>query len=251
LNERLHDMEQSRRQLLANLVHELGRPLGAFHSGLQALTRGARQDPQLMDELLQGMDEEVSQLRRLLDDLSHLHDQVLGSLELDRRPIEFGKWLSQTVRPWQELARQQHLRWETSIPADLPVVEADPDRMGQVVGNLVNNAIKYTPSRGKVSISAGETPDRMVWLEVHDTGPGISPQEQDKIFEPFFRGEQKKRIKQGLGLGLSIARDLVIAHGGRIDIDSEPGLGTSFIVKIPISSDEMGPVNGSGQGVSA
>ena len=110
LVQRLHNLETARRQLLANLVHELGRPLGAMRMGLQALMRGAKEDPQLMDELIEGMDEEASRLQYLLDDLAHLHDQVLGALELDRKPVELSKWLPKVLTPWQEAARRKHLK---------------------------------------------------------------------------------------------------------------------------------------------
>lgn len=232
LVQRLHDLEGARRQLLANLVHELGRPLGAMRMGLQALLRGAKEDPKLMDELLVGMDEEASRLQYLLDDLAHLHDQVLGALELDRKPIKLTEWLPKVLIPWQEVARQKHLQWHVNIPADIPTIKADPIRLAQVIGNLTSNAIKYTPTRGEVTISAGAD-ENDVWVRVNDTGSGIPFEDQDKIFTPFFRGHQGKRIKQGMGLGLSISRDLVQAHGGKLEFESTPGMGSQFIVYIP------------------
>jgi len=232
LVQRLHNLEEARRQLLANLVHELGRPMGAMRMGLQALMRGAKENPQLMDELLEGMDYEASRLQYLLDDLAHLHDQVLGTLELDRKPIELSKWLPKVLIPWQEAARQKRLQWQVNVPTDLPTIKADPTRLAQVVGNLISNAIKYTPGRGKVTISAG-VDENDAWVRVNDTGPGISLEDQDKIFTPFYRGHQGKRIKQGMGLGLSITRDLVQAHGGRLEFESTPEMGSQFIVYIP------------------
>jgi two-component system sensor histidine kinase BaeS len=232
LVQRLHNLETARRQLLANLVHELGRPLGAMRMGLQALMRGAKEDPQLMDELIEGMDEEASRLQYLLDDLAHLHDQVLGALELDRKPVELSKWLPKVLTPWQEAARRKHLKWQVEVPEDLPTIKVDPIRIGQVIGNLISNAIKYTPMRGTVTVTAGVDEDD-AWVRVNDTGPGISLEDQDKIFTPFYRGRQGKRIVQGMGLGLSITRDLVQAHGGRLEFESTPGLGSQFIVYIP------------------
>jgi signal transduction histidine kinase len=236
LDARLHNLETARHQLLANLVHEIGRPLGALRSGLQALTRGAKQNPELLDELLEGMNEEASQLQRLLDDLAHLHEQVLGTLELNRQPVALSEWLPMILRPWQEVASSKRLEWQLSIPPNLPVIQVDPIRLDQVFGNLVANAIKYTSAGGKISVFASEGEDDTVVIRVSDTGPGIAPEELEKIFEPFYRGEQKRRIKQGLGLGLSIAHDLIVAHGGQIEVDSTPGLGSNFIVKIPKNS---------------
>jgi two-component system sensor histidine kinase BaeS len=235
LVERLHNLEQARRRLLANLVHELGRPLGALQAGTQALLSGARQDPDLLTEMLQGMNGEIAILQRLLDDLAHLHGQELGTLELDREEIAVNDWLARSLLPWQEAARKKHLHWQVSLPSDSPTIEADPVRLGQVLGNLVSNAIKYTSPGGTVSISAG-IKGQEIWIRVSDNGPGIPPEEQEKIFSPFYRGKQATRFPQGMGLGLSIARDLVAAHLGRLELQSTPGLGSHFTIWIPTGS---------------
>jgi signal transduction histidine kinase len=235
LVEQLDTLEKARRQLLANLVHEIGRPLGALRSAILALSKGAGNDPQFMDELVVGMDEEAKQLQNLLEDLAHLHDQEMGSLELKLEPILMSEWLPMTLRPWQEMAMEKNLTWQADIPPDLPPVQADPLRLNQIVGNLVGNAIRYTPSCGSVQVSAGIQPDTF-WLRVSDSGPGIDPDEQDKIFLPFYRGRHAGRFQEGMGLGLSIANDLAKAHGGRISLESQPDLGAAFTVWIPHSS---------------
>lgn len=233
LVERLSSLERARRQLLANLIHELGRPLGALRMAIHAAKQGAKQEPQFLDELLLGMEEKMDLLQQLLDDLAHLQDQVLGTLELDRKWIAVGKWLPAVLLPWKEAAPEKGLKWEESIPPDLPTISADPIRLGQVIGNLVSNAFKYTPEGGMVSISAGAAQGE-IWISVSDSGPGIPPEDQGKIFIPFFRGDQVRDFKRGTGLGLPIAHDLVIAHGGRIEVESTPGSGTKFKVWIPI-----------------
>jgi len=229
---RLYSLEQSRRQLLANLVHELGRPLGALRSAIQALFRGAAQDPQLLDELAMGMDGEAARLQNIVEDLAHLHDQVLGTLELNRAPTVLQDWLPGVLVPWQEAATEKRLEWKTEIPAGLPAVEIDQMRFAQVIGNLASNAVKYTPAGGSVTVDAGQEAGQ-VWLRFSDSGPGITPQEQEKIFIPFYRGSPGKRIKQGMGLGLSISKDLVTAHGGHISVESSPGAGSRFTVWLP------------------
>jgi len=231
---RLRGLEQARRQLLANLVHELGRPLGALRSAIQALLGGADRDEVLRQELLVGMEDETDRLRRLLDDLAGLHGQVLGGLELDRRAIALDTWLAHTLSPWREAAQEKGLQWQASIASSLPVLEADPDRLGQVLGNLLSNAIKYTPPGGTVSVDAG-VQGEMAWISVSDTGPGIAREEQERIFDPFYRSQPGRRFPQGMGLGLSIARDVVVAHGGLLDLESTPGLGSRFIVYLPLS----------------
>jgi two-component system, OmpR family, sensor histidine kinase BaeS len=237
LAERLHTMETSRRQLLANLVHELGRPLGALRSAIQALQGGANDDIALREELLVGMDGEVGRLKRLVDDLAQFYDQALGTLEIDRRRTDVNPWLHDTLPPWREAALAKGLRWHTTIPDDLPCVEMDPDRLAQAIGNLLVNAIKYTPSGGVISVSAG-TRDGCLWIEISDTGPGLSADEQRNIFTPLYRGRASGRFPQGMGLGLPIARDLVTAHNGRLEVESDPGEGSRFIILIPLLGTE-------------
>ena len=232
LVERLHSLEEARQQLLANLVHELGTPLGAMRSAIQAISKGAGDDPQLLAELMDGMAEEATQLEHILGDLALLHGQGLGPLELSRQAIDLEEWLPHTLRPWEEMANEKHLVWQVNLALDLPPLYADPVRLVQIIGNLTSNAIKYTPSGGRVTISAG-IDEGMHWIKFSDTGPGIPLDEQEKIFTPFFRGSQGRRIKQGMGLGLTIARDLVQAHGGRISLESTPGAGSQFTVWLP------------------
>jgi len=231
--QRLRDLEQARRQLLANLVHELGRPLGALRSAVQALLGGAHEDATLRQELLAGMKDELDRLHRLLDDLAGLYDQVLGALELARRPTNLTEWLAHTLGPWREAAEDKGLRWEATVPASLPTLAIDADRLGQAVGNLLSNAIKYTPSGGTVSVDAG-LKQKSFWIQVSDTGPGIAPEEQERIFTPFYRYQPDRRFPQGMGLGLSIARDLAAAHGGWLEVASTLGQGSRFTVWLPL-----------------
>jgi len=234
LVDRLNSLEKSRRQLLANLVHELGRPLGAIRSAIQALLKGANQDPQLSSDLLTGLDDETSRLQRLLNDLAGLHEQALGKLELNREEIQLNGWFATTLSPWEAAAREKGLIWRAEIPAGLPVIVMDSDRMAQAIGNLLSNAIKFTPSGGKVTIMVKSFDEQLI-VQVIDTGPGIPMDEQKKIFQPFYRGAQGRRIVQGMGLGLSIARDIVSAHGGEIELQSAPGAGSHFTLLMPLS----------------
>jgi signal transduction histidine kinase len=232
--QRLQTLEQNRRQLLANLVHELGRPLGGLHSAIQALLGGADRVETLRRDLLMGMDAEIARLRRLLDDLAHLREQLTGMLELARRPVAMGEWLANLLTTRREEARQKGIEWQETIPPDLPTMEIDPDRLAQALGNLVSNAIKYTPSGGTVSVEAG-TAATETFVRVSDTGPGIPTEEMEHIFMPFYRGRTGRRFPQGMGLGLTIARDLVTAHGGRLQVESTPGQGSRFTIWLPLT----------------
>jgi two-component system, OmpR family, sensor histidine kinase BaeS len=234
LMERLRTLEAARKRLLANLVHEIGRPLGALRMGLEALSHGADRDRQFYAELLAGMDQEMARLQHLLTDLSHLYEQTLGVLELDRQPLDLVTWLPETLSPWQQSALKKKLHWEIKLPVSIPIVQADPVRLGQVIGNLISNAIKFTPSGGTVRVQAGGD-EHQVWIKVSDNGPGIPPDMLEEVFTPFVRGGHGKRFPQGMGLGLSIARELTEAHGGRLEVESEKGWGAIFIIRLPFS----------------
>lgn len=232
LTERLRMLESARRRLLANLVHEVGRPVGALQSAIQALLNGADRDEEFRRELLTGMEAEVQRMHPLLDNLTQLHDRILGTLELNCRPTVLNEWLPPTLAPWREAAQAKGLSWQAAIPPNLPTLELDADRLAQVLGNLLSNAIKYTPAGGMVSFAAGLNKGE-VWLKVSDSGPGITEADQARIFEPFYRSQHAQRFPEGMGLGLSIAQDLIVAHGGRLEVESQPGQGSQFTVRLP------------------
>jgi signal transduction histidine kinase len=244
LVERLHTLEESRRRLLANLVHELGRPLGALQSAVTALSSGADEDVPLRRELLGGMDDELHRMRSLVDDLAQLYEQVLGSLELDLQSTDLNDWIGRAVAPWREAALEKGLEWQADLPGNLPSIKIDPDRMAQALGNLLSNAVRYTPVGGKVSVSA-ENRAEGVAIRVRDTGPGIQREEREQVFSPFYRGKAARRFSDGMGIGLTITRDLVAAHGGRLDLDSQPGQGSQFTIALPAQTAESGETGGS------
>jgi signal transduction histidine kinase len=232
LAQRLRGLEEARRRLLANLVHELGRPLGALRSAVQALQKGALKDPALTEDLLRGMDGEMIRLQALLGDLTQLYDQILGTLELERKSIDPGAWLEELLPPWRAAAQEKGLRLESEIPANLPAHSIDPLRLSQAVGNLLSNALKFTPSGGLVRLTAAARDNRLS-IQVSDTGPGIPAEDLEQIFTPFFRGSQGKRFAEGMGLGLSIARECARAHGGDLNVESRSGEGSTFIITLP------------------
>ena len=236
LSKRLRSLEESRRRSLANIVHELGRPLGAIQSAVHLLLTGSV-DPQVERELLEGVDGEVKRMQPLLDDLALLHGQVTGSLTLDRKPTEMNDWLTSSILPWRAAALEKELHWNADIPDNLPTLNIDQKRKAQVLGNLLSNGVKYAPEGGMLQINAGLDMGQF-WFQVSDNGPGIDPEEAEYIFEPFFRSQSTRRFPQGLGLGLTIARDIVEAHGGQLVLSSEPDNGSQFKVNLPLNSIE-------------
>jgi two-component system sensor histidine kinase BaeS len=234
LAQRLHNLEETRRRLLANLVHELGRPLGALRSAIHVLRHG-EDDAEIRQELLAGMETEIERLQPLLDDLTQLHSQVLGTLELDRETVSIDSWLPAILAPWQVAAEEKGLTWQEDLPADLPVASIDCDKVARAIGNLLSNALKYTPAGGVITVSTGADTAE-TWIRVSDTGAGIPEADQEHIFDPFYRGQQRQRFPKGLGLGLTIAQEVVTAHNGRITLDSVPGQGSHFTIYLPLSS---------------
>ena len=239
LVERLNAVEESRRILLSSLVHELGRPLGALRSANQALLQGSDDDPALRHELLSGTEEELRHLERVLDDLAHLQGQLPAPLGLDRKPVALAEWLSCTLAPWRALATAKGLQWRTDVPEALPTLEVDPDRLAQALGNLLSNAIRYTPVGGEVAVDAALEGSMFV-IRVRDSGPGVAPGERERIFGVFYRGSAGERSSQGMGMGLAIARDIVRAHGGSLGLERHAGSGATFVLRLPYRMAQPG-----------
>jgi two-component system, OmpR family, sensor histidine kinase BaeS len=232
LQARRYQDEISRKLMIANLVHELSRPLGSLQSAIYALKSGADSDISLRHELLNGMSERVERMGVLVNDLA-LTYRPRGSLELERILIDPRRWLEPLAAVWGEQARQGGLEWRVIWPADeICPVEIDATRMAQALGNLVGNALKFTPPGGRVTLSC-EADERQICFSVADTGMGIAPQDQRRLFEPFFRSVQPGWKVPGLGLGLSIAKTIVEAHGGKISVESTPNAGSVFTIALP------------------
>ncbi|HSN73987.1 MAG TPA: ATP-binding protein [Anaerolineae bacterium] len=234
LAERLRLLEETRRRSLANVVHEIGRPLGAVRSAVHVLRGPTGADPAIREELLGGVEAQIEGMQPVLDDLAQLHGQVSGGVTLHRRPVAVSEWLPPVLLPWRAAALDKGLDWLADVPARLPTLNVDPERLAQVIGNLLSNAIKYTPAGGRLDVTAGADEEE-VWLRVADNGPGIAAEEQQRVFEPFYRSERDRRFPQGLGLGLTIARDLALAHGGRLELDSQSGQGSRFTLYLPLA----------------
>ena len=232
LQSRRRELEETRQQMLANVIHEIGRPLGSLRTALHALKAGAIDDPALRLELLNGMTERIDRMGRLLEDLA-LTYQSLEPQEIHKKDVPVKEWLNALMPLWAESARQKQLSWEAIIPQNLPVIETDPDRLAQVLSNLVNNAIKFTPTDGKVTLSILLEKKSIQFL-ISDTGIGIPVEDQPHLFIPFYRSIQPPWKAPGLGLGLSIAKTITESLGGQIILKSAPNQGSTFIVSLPI-----------------
>jgi two-component system, OmpR family, sensor histidine kinase BaeS len=226
------ELEETRQRMVANVVHEIGRPLGSLRAALHALQAGAAEDPQLRSNMLKGMTERITRMGHLLEDLS-LAYRGLSPKELVFMPVDLKEWLGELEPLWRQAASEKGQQWLMEIMGELPELVTDPGRLSQALGNLVDNAIKFTPSGGKVTLIVQAESGRVQFI-VCDTGPGIEPDEQVHLFTPFYRSIRPGWKAPGLGLGLSIARSIVESLGGEITLVSRAGEGSKFSLSIPV-----------------
>ncbi len=220
-----------RRQLLADIAHELNRPLGALHAASEALLTGAAKQPELSRLLLAGMEAESARVGRLAQSLNDLSLDKIAAPQLNCSRVDVLALLRQTAARFRPEFEQSDIQLALHLPDVLPEVWADRDRATQVVNNLLDNARKFTLAGGQVTLSAGSEPS-CVWVSVADTGCGIDAAERTRIFERFYRTVDAQPVR-GMGLGLAIAQEIMQAHGGRIDVSSERGKGSTFTIRFP------------------
>ncbi len=229
--ERLQDLFETQRQLVADVSHELRTPLATIQGNIDLMRRGATRDPNMVKESLEAVDAEVARMSRLVRDLLLLAEAE-GGLTLHMKPVEVDTVLLEVYREAQLMANgRQKVRLGHE---DQALVQGDADRLKQLLLNLVSNAIAYTPEGGTVTLSLNLRPDGWVRVCVADTGIGISSENLPHIFDRFWRVDRARTRKAGgSGLGLSIARSIAEAHGGTLEVDSELGKGSTFEVLLP------------------
>lgn len=223
--------QQLRQQLVADVAHELRTPLANIRGYLEAIEDGVV----AADEAtLRTLGEEAAQLNGLIDDLQELAQAEAGTLRLDRGPVAPAELVERATDAARPRATETGITLGGTVAPDLPAVVADPQRIGQVLQNLLTNALRHTPQGGRVTVAVDRTPDGMVAFSVADTGTGIAPDDLPHIFERFYRADSSRaRATGGSGLGLTIARRLVEAHGGRIEATSTVGQGSRFTFTLP------------------
>jgi two-component system OmpR family sensor kinase/two-component system sensor histidine kinase BaeS len=222
---RLQEQDRQRRDLLADIAHELRTPLAVVQGRLEGVLDGVypRDDEQIGEVL-----EETRMLARLVEDLGTLAHAERGVMGLTKEPTDVSLLAYDAVRALEPETRARGVRVDVEAEADLGLVEVDPLRLREVVINLVANAILHSHSGAAVSLAVTQTGDWLV-ISVRDNGPGIAHEDLLRIFDRFHKG----RRSQGSGLGLAIARQLVEAHDGEIGVESTVGVGTTFTVRIP------------------
>jgi signal transduction histidine kinase len=230
----LEDAERQRRNLVADVAHELRTPVSNIQGYLEALKDGLLQPDQVTIETIHG---QVIHLGHLVEDLRLLAQAEAGALNLHRMPSRMPDVLRVCVDAVRPRADAKGIA--VSLEADelMPLVEMDGTRISQVVNNLLENAIIHTPQGGSVSVSAGTSGDGMVRVAVADTGPGIQSEDLLRVFDRFFRADaSRSRTTGGVGLGLTIAKELVEVHGGTLHVENVVPSGARFVFELPIAA---------------
>lgn len=226
----LEQTDQQRRNLAADVAHELNTPLHIIQGYLEGIADGIYQPDEATINILL---DETQLLSRLVEDLRTLSLAEAGQLPLNKETIQLGEFLADLKTSFSGQSEEAGIELHVESPADL-AMEADPNRLDQIISNLVVNALRHTPSGGEITITASSTPAG-IQINVVDSGEGIAPEDLPLIFNRFWR-KDKSRLRPdggGHGLGLAIAQQLVHAHGGMINVESTPGDGTTFSITLP------------------
>jgi len=236
--DRLGDYLQRNREFVANAAHELRSPLAAVQSSVDVTLNSERTIDEYQD-LLCEINDQCGQLRVLVNQLLLLAETDART-EVDKQPLQFRQMLEKSIDMFRGAAEERGISLVTDL-RDEVTVHGEADRLRQVVNNLIDNSLKFTPRGGQVLIKLRQDAalHRMV-LRVADTGMGISAEELPHVFERFYRGDksrQRENLIYGNGLGLSICKAIVQAHGGTITVESSLGRGTTFIVTLPSGTD--------------
>lgn len=230
---RLRQLENTRQEFVANVSHELRTPLSLIKGFVETLLDGAKNNPELATRFLKTIEKHTNRLTYLIEDLLTISRLQSGQIIMNLQPVSLREKVERVRDDLQSRAQEKQVAVENQIPAELGV-QADVDRLHQVLFNLVENGIKYGRAAGKVVIGAGLSSEKMVQVWVQDDGPGIPPDSKDRVFERFYRVDRaRSRESGGTGLGLAIVKHIVQAHGGEVWLKSDLGVGSTFFFTLP------------------
>jgi len=235
---RLRQLEAVRQEFVANVSHELRTPLSLIKGAVETLLDGGKGDPAALTRFLEIIDRHADRLTLLINDLLLLSTLESGRVRLFPQPVALRPSVQEVLDDFQVRARERGSRLANGVPPQL-AARADPERIRQVLSNLVDNAIKYGGEGGEVAVSARLLGDGWMELSVRNDGPCIPVEAQGRIFERFYRVDKaRSRDQGGTGLGLAIVKHVVQAHGGDVRVESAPGSGTTFFLTLPVSGQE-------------
>ncbi len=230
----------AKERFLSSVSHELRTPLSAIVLWTSLIEDQETIDPQQLREALDSIKRSAEEQRELIEHLVDTSRIMSGKLRLDRRDIDLGTVVRAGIDPWREGARSKQITLVDTIPADVGMFHADPRRFTQLVSHLVENAVKFTPVGGRISVELSRDPSGGAELVVRDTGIGIAREHLEQIFERFVQVEHARvRTESGVGLGLAIARQIAELHGGTIHAESNGvGSGTVLRVRLPAAAQD-------------
>ncbi|HEX2089197.1 MAG TPA: ATP-binding protein [Actinomycetota bacterium] len=237
----MEGVERLRHDLVANVSHELKTPISALRARLENLLDGVEKPT---PEILEVMLNQSERLSRLVDQLLDLSQLESGGVPLAREPVEFSSLVQRVTSDVTASRPERTVQVRSEVPPDLPMVEADPERLHQVLFNLLDNAYRFTPTGGVVTVRAARE-NGALRVSVQDTGPGIPAEHLPLVFERFYRADpSRSRNDGGTGIGLAIARSVVEAHGGKIWAESTVGKGATFSFVLPADERETSKRDG-------
>jgi PAS domain S-box-containing protein len=234
----LQELDRLKSQFVSNVSHELRNPLAVIKL-YSALARKGR--PEKRDHYLQTMERETQRLETMVENVLNLSQLDRGTVELHFEPLDVVRIVHHVVEVYQESARARKIDLENRVSAPLPNLWADEDQLIQILTNLLDNALKFTAAGGQVWIEAAQVDgpaESQLEVRITDTGPGIPPEEQDKVFERFYRGRNSSPTTPGTGLGLAIVKDMVRLHRGEVELESTLGQGSMFRLRFPLSEPQ-------------
>ena len=230
--EKRRELEALRKELIAWIGHDLQTPLTSISAIIEALADGMVQDSATEQRYYNTARKNISSLSHLIDDMFQMAQIDTGGLELNIEPVSISDLISDTMESFTELAKRREITLQGSVSENLGEVKIDARRINRVLNNLVDNALKHTPDGGTVEVHA-KSAEQGILVEVIDNGEGISAEDLPYIFDLFYRGDISKRASiSGTGLGLAISKGIIDAHGGKIEVESQPGR-TIFSFFIP------------------
>jgi two-component system, OmpR family, phosphate regulon sensor histidine kinase PhoR len=232
----MRSLQTMRRHFIGNVSHELRTPLAGIKAVVETLQDGAIDDRRTALDFLDRIDHEVDNLTQIVNELIEISRLESGKADLRRQPFDLNQLIRQVMNHLEPQAERKKISLISDLQEHQALLNADRDRLRQVVTNILHNAIKFTPEGGKITLSTRATPAE-VTVAVTDTGIGISREDLPHIFERFFKAD-RSRSAEGSGLGLAIARHIVQAHGGEIRVQSQEGRGSTFSFTLPLKADE-------------